>query len=160
MNISDKLARFLKGHKVKYELFEHPRAFTACEIAMEGHIPGSEFLKTVMVKMEGRNIMLVLPSDRTVDLFKLSFVLGTRDLYVEQEPEFREMFADCEPGAMPPFGALYNIPCYLDESIKGETVSFNAGSHAVCVRMKTEDFLRLSKECICDFSVPGKKVAV
>jgi Ala-tRNA(Pro) deacylase len=45
------------------------------------------------------------------------------------EAEFSSLFPDCEPGAMPPFGSLYNLPVYVDESLAAdEAIVFNAGT--------------------------------
>jgi Ala-tRNA(Pro) deacylase len=69
------------------------------------------------------------------------------------ELEFSRLFPDCELGAMPPFGALYNMPVYVDESLaKDREVLFNAGTHHDAVRMRYDDFSRLAKPKVCSFS--------
>lgn len=160
MNIPARLAKFLKKHKVDYEIVDHPAAFTSCETAEAGHIAGSKLAKVVMARAGGRDVMLVLPSTRTVDLLKLSAFLDTGAVRIEVEKEFEDLFPNCEPGAMPPFGNLYHLPCYVDISLTDEgTLFFNAGSHNRCIHLATDDFLRISKAKIGDFSVPGKKFA-
>ena len=159
MSISKKLERFLDRHKVNYEIVSHPAAFTSCETAEAEHVSGREIAKIVMVKAGGRDVMTVIPGHCTLDLLKLSALLGAADLRIEEQKEFEELFGDCEAGAMPPFGKLYGLPCYADRSLEnGEFVYFNAGNHRESVRLAIEDFLRISKAEIGDFAVEGKKI--
>ena len=56
-----RLKEFLDSHYIKYVIISHSRAFTAQETATSAHIPGKELAKTVMVKMNGKMAMSVLP---------------------------------------------------------------------------------------------------
>ncbi|CUT06546.1 aminoacyl-tRNA deacylase, partial [Candidatus Kryptonium thompsonii] len=69
------------------------------------------------------------------------------------ESEFRELFPDCETGAMPPFGNLYDVPVYVDERFKAnDEISFNGGTHNDVVKMKMADYVRLVEPMFCDLS--------
>ncbi len=160
MTLSTKLTKFLKRHKVYYQIQFHPETFTSSETAQAEHISGKKLAKVVMVKVDKKDVMVVVPSNRTVDLLKLSTALGTNNVRIEEEKEFKDLFPDCEPGAMPPFAKLYGLPCYVDKSLCGENeISFNAGNHLETLKIYTLDFLRVSKAIAGDFSVLGKKVA-
>ncbi|HLD50004.1 MAG TPA: YbaK/EbsC family protein [bacterium] len=160
MELPKKLTKFLKKHKVFYEVQVHPETFTALETAEAEHVSGRQLVKAVMVKADGKDVMVVLPSNRNVDLFKLSTALGKLDVRIEEEVEFKELFPDCEAGAMPPFGKMYGIPCYADESLSDEDqIYFNAGNHWETIKVSTADFLRVSKAVTGDFSVVAKKMA-
>lgn len=159
MTIPRKLTQFLKRNKVHYEVLVHPKTFTSPETAQAGHIPGKAFAKVVVVDADGKDKLAVLPSTRTIDLFKLSTVLGTSNVHIEEEKEFKDLFWDCEAGAIPPVGLLYHIPCYFDESLKDEKyLYFNAGNHEECIKVATEDFLMAVHAVVRDFSVEGKKI--
>ncbi len=155
MEMPRRLAKFLRKHKVNFEVQHHPQAFTALEIAEASHVSGHSFVKVVMVKVDEKDAMVVLPADRVVDLFKLSTALGTHNVRVEDEVEFRRLFPDCEAGGMPPFGKLYGIPCYVDESLReADELYFNAGSHLKAVKISETDFMRvLNRAVFGDFSV-------
>jgi Ala-tRNA(Pro) deacylase len=156
-----KLLKLLKKHKVDYEVLMHPETWTASETAERGHLPGREVAKVVMVKIKGSDAMVVIPSCNTVDLLKLSVGCGSSDIRVEDEKEFEDLFPDCETGAMPPFGKLYHLPCFVDESLKEvPEIIFRACTHRESLRIATEDFLRIVKAESGDFSVVGKKIAV
>jgi len=56
------------------------------------------------------------------------------------------LFPQCEAGAMPPFGNLFNLPVCVDQTLASdEEIIFNAGNHTQTVRMKYADFARLVK---------------
>lgn len=160
MSIPTKLAKFLKRHKVYYQIQVHPETFTGSETAQAEHISGKKLAKVVMVKAEEKDLMVVVPSNRTVDLFKLTVAFGTNNVRIEEEKEFKDLFPDCETGAMPPIGKIYGLPCYVDQSLcEEDEIYFNAGNHWETIKVYTQDFFRVSKAVIGDFSVLGKKIA-
>jgi Ala-tRNA(Pro) deacylase len=140
------LKEFLDGAGVKYVLVTHAPAYTAQEIAASAHIPGKELAKTVMVKLDGKMAMAVLPANLVVDFAGLKATSGASEAKLASESEFRNLFPECEVGAMPPFGNLYGIPVYADSSLtRDEEIAFNAGSHKELFRMAYGDFERLVK---------------
>ena len=45
---------------------------------------------------------------------------------------------------MPPFGNLYDLPVFADDSLsQDKEIAFNAGSHRELLRLAWEDFERL-----------------
>ena len=86
-------------------------------------------------------------------LFRSKKVVGVRDAALASEREFKQHFPDCETGAMPPFGNLYVIPVYVDETLMRDTeIAFNAGTHLELIRMSCADFERLAKPIVLEFS--------
>lgn len=139
-----KLKEFLDSHNVKYVSITHSRAYTAQEVAASTHIRGKEFAKTVMVKLDGKMAMAMLPATRKVDLDALKQAAGAQKAELATEQEFQYMFPGCETGAMPPFGNLYGMEVYADTSLReDEEIAFNAGSHTEVIRMAYRDFERL-----------------
>ncbi|MDZ7374459.1 MAG: YbaK/EbsC family protein [candidate division KSB1 bacterium] len=141
---ASRLKQFLDEEGVKYVSIKHSRAYTAQEIAAAMHVPGQELAKTVLVKLDGKMAMIVLPASYTVDLEALRKCTGASQAELAREEEFRELFPDCELGAMPPFGNLYGLPVYVDESItQDKEIVFNACSHTEAIRMAYADYERL-----------------
>lgn len=140
----EKLKRFLEEEGVEYETVAHDEAHTAQEVAASAHVPGKEFAKTVMVKVDGAMAMVVLPSDDRVDLERVRDVAGADEVELAGEAEFRGLFPNCEPGAMPPFGNLWNMEVFVDSRLaEDDEIAFNAGSHTELVRLGYDDFERL-----------------
>lgn len=148
-----KLKEFLEGNKIKYETISHPEVYTAQEIAASAHIPGKELAKTVVVKIEGRMAMAVLPASHKVDFDRLKEAAKTKKVELASEEEFKEMFPECEIGAMPPFGNLYGMEVFVTESLsEDEKIAFNAGSHKELIRLSYKDFERTVKPKVIEFS--------
>ena len=148
-----RLKEFLDHHSVRYVVITHSPAFTAQEIAANAHIPGKELAKAVMVKIDGDMAMAVLPASRHVDFDAMEAAIGAGSIDLATEGEFRDLFPQCELGAMPPFGNLYGIPVYVAVALaEDEDIAFNAGTHRELVRMKYKDYERLVQPVILKFS--------
>lgn len=148
-----KLREFLDGSGVKYVAIQHSPAYTAQEIAALAHVPGNELAKTVMVKLDGTMAMAVLPASCSVNFDLLEDVSGAVTAELAGEDEFRGMFPECEVGAMPPFGNLYDMPVYVDERLsEDEEIAFNAGTHKELVKLAYADFERLAAPTVGRFT--------
>lgn len=141
-----RLHHFLDEHHSHYTPLPHERTETAVQTAAAVHVPRQNFAKTVMLRIDGRLSMLVMPSNYHADLHRLGLALGGAAVELAHEDEFRNVFSDCEPGAMPPFGNLYGVPVYVDSRLAAhERIAFNAGTHTDAVRMPYAEFEQLAK---------------
>ena len=150
---AQRLKEYLDSNHVKYVTITHSLAYTAQEIAASAHIPGNELAKTVMVKIDGKLGMAVVPASHNIAFSQLQDVLGTDNVELATEQEFMDMFPGCEVGAMPPFGNLYGMDVYVASPLnENKEIAFNAGSHRELVRLAYEDFERLAKPKVANFS--------
>jgi len=141
-----KLKDFLDSNKIKYTSIIHSPAYTAQEIAASAHIAGKELAKTVIVKLDGRMAMVVLPASHRVDFDLLKEASGAGKVELATEDEFKDIFPGCDIGAMPPFGNLYEMDVYVSDTLsEDEEIAFNAGTHTELIRMSYNDFERLVK---------------
>jgi Ala-tRNA(Pro) deacylase len=148
-----KLKEYLDDQRVKYVTIMHSRAFTAQEIAASAHVPGRELAKTVMVKLDNTMAMAVVPASQRVDFDLLKQASGAKRAELATEQEFKNMFPECEPGAMPPFGNLYGMAVYGSTSLaKDREIVFNAGSHMELIRLPYADFQRLVRPNVAALS--------
>ncbi len=148
-----KLKEFLDSHNIKYVTISHSPSYSAQEIAASAHIPGKELAKTVMVKINGKMAMAVLPASYKVEFDLLKEAASASKVELASEQEFKDMFPDCEIGAMPPFGNLYGMEVFVAESlIEDEEIVFNAGSHTELVKLAYKDFESLVKPKVVKFS--------
>ena len=147
-----KLKDFLDSNNIKYVVISHSTAYTAQEVAASSHIPGKEMAKTVMVKIDDKMAMAVLPAAFKVDFDLLKETIGAGNIELADEYEFKDMFPECEVGAMPPFGNLYGMDVYMAESlVEEEEIAFNAGSHTELIKLAYKDFERLVKPKVLKF---------
>jgi len=151
-----RLTDFLDNHNIKYLVISHSGAYTAQGIAALAHIPGKELAKTVIVKLDQSLAMVVVPASSQVDLSRLKTTAGATNAALASEHEFKDKFPDCETGAMPPFGNLYDLPVFADENLtRDKEIAFNAGSHRELVRMGWDDFQRLVKPRVAGVATGG-----
>ena len=148
-----KLKEFLDANKIKYVTVAHSPAYTAQQIAASAHIPGRELAKTVMVKIDGKLAMAVLPASFKIDFDLLGKASGAKKVELATEGEFKEMFPGCELGAMPPFGNLYGMDVFVAQSLaEDDEIAFNAGSHTELIKLSYKDFERLVRPKVADIS--------
>ena len=147
-----KLRAFLDDHGVRYVSIQHSVAFTASEVAESVHVKGRDFAKTVIVKIGESMAMVVLPASRRIVLHDLREMLGSEELRLATEAEFKGAFPDCEVGAMPPFGNLYNMPVYVAAHLAEEReIVFNAGTHSEVMQMAYADFEQLVQPTMLEY---------
>jgi Ala-tRNA(Pro) deacylase len=148
-----KLKDFLDNKHIKYVTVKHSPAFTAQEIAASAHIPGKELAKTVMVTIDGKIAMAILPASHKVDFELLKKASHANTVKLAGEEEFKDLFSDCDIGAMPPFGNLYGMDVYVDENLtKDKGIAFNAGSHTELIKLAYRDFEKLAVPKVAKFS--------
>jgi Ala-tRNA(Pro) deacylase len=148
-----KLKAFLDAAEVNYESITHTPAFTAQEVAQSAHIAGRTFAKTVIIVLDGKLAMAVLPANRKVVLQDIRDITGSEDVRFASEEEFRQAFPDCDTGAMPPFGNLYGMEVYLAESLTNDReIAFNAGTHTEILKVAFADFERLVHPKVVSFT--------
>ncbi len=154
MKAQERLAAYLQEQGIEFSVHHHPQAFTAQEIAASDHVSGHRFVKVVMVTDGEKLTMVCVPASLDVDLRAVADVLGVDEVRLAEESEFAPIFDDCEVGAMPPFGNLYEVPVYIDESLEqDDRIVFNAGTHRETFEMSVADFEHLARPKIASFAV-------
>ena len=152
MDCKDRLEAYLREKQVPFDVRHHPRAITAQEVAASEHVPGKMLAKTVMVLADGKMVMLALPAPYQVDVDKAGKVLGV-EVRLAHEEEFEDTFPDCEVGAMPPFGNLYEVPVCVEATLaEDETIVFRAGTHTDTMSVSYADFENLVEPTIAEFA--------
>ena len=152
-----KLKEFLDSNKIKYVSITHSSAYTAMEISALAHVPGKDLAKTVMIKTNGHMAMAVLPATHMIKMDLLKKAIGSDNIRLATEQEFKDKFADCEVGAMPPFGNLYNMEVYASDLLRDdEEIVFNAGSHTELIKLSYKDFERLVNPKVTQISYKTK----
>ncbi len=148
-----KLKNYLDENNIEYITIRHSLAFNAQRVAATTHIPGKELAKTVMIKLDGKMAMAVLPASYRVRLDVLKELTGAKTIELANEMEFKYLFPECEIGAMPPFGNLYDMEVFVAASLAKDTeIAFNAGTHVELIRMAYADFERLVQPIVLAFS--------
>ena len=139
-----KLQEYLTQNQVNYTSIAHPLAYSTREISHLCHISENQLAKTVIINIGGKLAMVVLPASFTIDFEKLKKVFHESNVSLASEAEFNSIFSDCELGAMPPFGNLYNVDVYVEKSLaNNKEIVFNAGTHTEVIKISYKDFVNL-----------------
>jgi len=150
--LAKKLDKYLTEHHVKFKSISHPETFTAHETAQCAHIPDKQMAKTLIVKIDDKFVMVVLPANVQLNLKRLKADLKAikgdnwgKNLALAEEQEIGKLFGkDCELGAMPPIGPLYKMETFVADSLSdNDEIAFNGGSHEDLVLMNYEDWWKL-----------------
>lgn len=152
--VSKELKKYLEKSKVGFEEMSHKEAFTSQQVAQAQHVPGDSVVKVVVVKHGDEFGLLALPATHRVELSKLKSVFPNEEIRLATEYEIGSLFPDCQLGAMPPFGNLYKVETWADDSLtKTENIIFQSGDHSSTIKMKLEDWERIVKPMHADFSL-------
>jgi Ala-tRNA(Pro) deacylase len=156
-----RIREFLDGSGVRYIAVTHAPAFTAQEIAESAHVPGNEMAKTVIVWLDDRLVMAVVPATKDVSLELLRRETGSQHAHLADEPEFADRFLGCQLGTVPPFGNLFGMETYFDRRLaRQEYFAFNAGTHTEIIIMLNEDYQRLARPLPVRIAVEPVTVAL
>lgn len=136
----ERVRHYLDRHGYDYDAEVHPRAVDAQRLASTEHVSGWEVAKPVLLVVGDEVVMAVIPGPAVLDLDCAAKALD-QDVRLAEEHEFSPLFPDCEVGAEPPFGHLYDVRTLIDPVLRRDPeVVFRAGTHDTAMRMRTDDF--------------------
>ena len=151
-----RLDEFLRAKQATYEVLSHAGAVTAQEQAALTHTPGRSFAKVVVIKERDGFVLAVLPAAFVLDLDRLKGLIGHGEIRPATLEEIGGVVPDCVPGTIPPFGALFGLPIFVDRALANvREITMPAGDLATAIRMRAAEYRRLSAAaCIGDFAFP------
>lgn len=149
MNVQD----FLNNRKIPFETLEHAPTYTAQTLAQAVHVRGQEVAKTVLLTVDDGYMLAVLPSTHEVDFPAVAEFLGAEQVGLADEQACGERFADCELGALPPFGSKYGLRTLVDQSLlEDDQIVFEGNSHHEAIRMKCDDYVAIEDPIVTQFA--------
>ncbi len=148
------LETLLRQERVPYEKRVHYTTYTSQELAESEHVPGRFVAKPVVVKGRKGFAMCVLAACDRLDLSRAARALDEQHVELVSEEELRAICPDCEVGAEPPVGRLFNLPTVMDERLaEDEFLLMQSGLHTEAVKMRRDDWQRLCKPIVARISV-------
>jgi Ala-tRNA(Pro) deacylase len=135
------LKTFLDERNIWFKSVPHSVAIPAQKVAQVAHISGKQMAKSVIVMVDGEMAMAVLPASKRLDFTDLQRATGAKKIRLAKEYEFRDRFPDCETGAQPPFGNIYDMNVFVSKHLaEDETIYFNAGTHSELIQVSYTDY--------------------
>ena len=143
MAVAMSLRAFFDAHPLAYDAIHHDHAESSQRAAAAAGQPGDKVAKCVLLRDEEGYLLAVLPATHRLHLGQLHRWLN-RSLGLATEREVAQLFEDCEIGAIPPTGLLYDVDTVVDESLLAQSdVYFEAGDHGQLIHMRMPDFRKL-----------------
>jgi Ala-tRNA(Pro) deacylase len=149
--------QLLQQRGIPYEDIPHYPTYQAQRLAEAVAVSGYEVAKTVLLRVDGKYMLAVLPAPKMVDLEQTCRALHAQRAELVSEEEFKRIFPDCEIGAIPPFGSQYDLPTLVDEALaQDEMIVFTGNTHDEAFRIKFTDYQRLENPRVVDISYFGQ----
>jgi Ala-tRNA(Pro) deacylase len=140
MTIASRVRDYLTEQDADFNIVTHPHSSTSMETAQLAHVPGDLIAKSVVLEDDRGYLLAVLPASCKVDLGELHRQTN-RNLGLATEYEIGALFEDCEPGAVPPLGGVYEMETIVDESLAEQSdIYFEAGDHEQLIHVSAETF--------------------
>lgn len=96
-------------------------------------------LKSLMAKVDGNPVCVVLPSDRTVNMKKLAAVFHGKSAEM-MAPADAERMSGYKVGGISPFGQKRKVRTVMEEAAMGEALVYiNGGQRGLQVRLSPGD---------------------
>lgn len=146
MAIASRVVNYLVEQAADFDVLSHPHSSTSLETAQLAHVPGDRIAKSVVLEDDRGYLLAVLPASCKVDLGEIHRQTR-RNLGLATEYELGALFDDCEPGAVPPFGNVYNLETIVDDTLAEQSdIYFEAGDHEQLIHVSGETFETLMGE--------------
>lgn len=151
-----KIIDLLENHNCHYKTFEHKAVRTSEEAALvrpEYSLAQGAKALIVRIKIKGlsgetakRFVQIVVPGDAKFDPKKARHALQAKDIRFASPDEVSEITDGVKPGGVPPFGVLWSLPVYVEETLlDNNELIFNAGDRRFSIAIKTADYLKVVK---------------
>ena len=141
-----------------YETFQHQPVRTSEEAAATrpgyGLHQGAKaiILRVKRSKNDKFFVMLVFPADRKFDAKSVKDYFAARDIRFANEDEVAALTGGIQPGGVPPFGNLFDLPVYATpELLALERIVFNAGDRRFSLAMRSADYRQLVQPEVFSF---------
>jgi Ala-tRNA(Pro) deacylase len=149
----EKIKTWLKENKIEYKEIHHePTHSSQASAKARGEsmrIGG----KALVMKIENEFKIFVISAARKMDSRRIKTFFNAKRTRFAFENELQDLTGTV-PGAVPPFGRpIIDLDLYVDRSVTlNDRIAFNAGSLTDSIIMNTEDYLRITRPEIIDFS--------
>src|SRR5262245_43867195 len=143
--VFERIEEKLQTAAVPFTVLRHRPVFTSEEAATVRGVPLASGAKALVLKAGERFVMAVVPADRKLDSKKAREAFGVKALRFATREEVEEL-TGLQPGSIPPFGSLFNLPTHCDPALAEQaSINFNAGDHTISVQMTHADYVRVEQ---------------
>jgi Ala-tRNA(Pro) deacylase len=156
MAIPKRIIQFLNKAKVKYEIIKHRTVYTAFDKAATLKIPQKMTGKTLLVKMDGKPAVVLLPANKNLDKQKFKKIAKVKEVDFIKEAWMKKNIKGIKVGAIPPFGSLWKFATFTDNGLmKNPKIVLNSGDYNFSIKLNPSHYKKLLPEAVRgNFSKP------
>ncbi len=144
MSISERVSQFLSEQDIPFTTLQHTPSHSSVQSAIAAQVPLHAIAKAVILKDQLDNfLMAVVPASSRVKVKQICSLTAT-PLKMASENEINKQFNDCQNGAIPPFGQVYNMDMVWDNRL-GEVpdLFMEAGDHETLIHLTQQAFQKV-----------------
>jgi Ala-tRNA(Pro) deacylase len=146
MNIAPTLVKQLAKRGITFDTVSHDYTHSSLHTAHVAHVPAEQMVKPVILEDEQGYIMALIPANQQVKIRELNMSLN-RNMGLATEQELKDLFTDCDLGAIPPVGDAYGIETIVDNNFNYcSDVYIEAGNHTDLLHLSGYSFNKLMKD--------------
>ena len=146
MSISDRVNQFLVENEIPFDTINHAPSHNSVQTAINSQLPMHAIPKAVILKDSAENyVMAVIPTSGRLHI-KHASAITSSSLKMASERDVMVKFSDCQKGAIPPFGVVYNMATLWDESLMDEgDLYLEGGDHKTLIHITQKEFKKIIK---------------
>ena len=150
--VFERIVAELTKKSIAFKAFDHEAVHTSEEAARVRGESLQAGAKAIVMFADEKPIMVALSGDKKIDTKVFRQLHGIKDLRMAT-PEEVEQVTSVKIGAVPPFGSIFDIPLYMDVSLRrNQTIFFNPGLHEKTIGMKEADYEKATLPIVGEFS--------
>lgn len=144
MSMSHMLNHYLKQSHIPYETISHKHTTNAHDSACTARVPTRHLAKAVILEDdEGNHLMAVIPASNKVKISWINNKLGGH-YHLASEGVLRDLFQDCEWGAIPATGPAFKIKSIWDDELSDiPDIYIEAGDHVNLLKIQRDRYMSM-----------------
>lgn len=157
MTITQRIEHYLDERHIPYEVVAHEHTATSLQAAHAASVETARLAKAVLLAGDDCFMAAMIPADHDVRLGQLKLDYGEH-LRLADEATVRDMFNDCDPGAVPGLPPAWGIETVWDDDLLAQPdIYLEAGDHQRLIHLETH-YLRdnMPEMPHCHFSGPRR----
>jgi Ala-tRNA(Pro) deacylase len=141
VKIPTKITKYLDKNKIKYEITEHKKVFTAYDKAATLKIKPNVIGKTLVLKTDKDLVMVLVAGDKNLDLAKIKKAAKVKKIDFISETVIKNKFKGVKLGAIPPFADMWKLPLFMDRGFaKEKNIFVSSGVYEASFKISPKVF--------------------
>jgi Ala-tRNA(Pro) deacylase len=144
MAIAITLEQYLSNNNIDYKLIKHRHTNASLDSSHSAHVPSDHVLKSVVLINKDREyIMAIVPAASRLSISRLNELTG-KEYFLLNELKLKELFPDCDKGAIPAMGEAYGMEILVDDTLLvADPVYIEAGDHRHLIKMSHKQYAQI-----------------